>query len=367
MSLRRTELAPELAWLLEAAAGRSAPADRLDPGVVVALARHHRLAPHLDAVLAADLPPALRHPLHAARRRSRLRGLGQAAELARLSDGLARAGIAVMALKGPALAHLLWGDASRRDCRDLDLLVPPGQAGAALTWLADRGFAAETVWTGDHDIVLHRQRPRQIVELHVRLAGEPRLFALDAWGMATTISLAGTRLQTLALPAAVAYAAWHGSRHLWNRLGWLTDIQAALRHPGLDWREVLELAGALGIERHLALAAVLSRDLLQADLPPPLAARSRLLAEATRAAAVLAPAYGLPPVIDRDSIYRIGVLRTLRWQASLEPGLRAWLTLRHQFRVPDGDRRTFPLPAWAEPARPLLRLWRITRRAVGRR
>lgn len=356
----------ELVWLLGVVAGRVAPARDLDVPLLLKLVRHHRLAPHLDAALeaTADLPELLRHGLETARRRARLRGLWHSGELAGLAAGLSARGIDVMALKGPAMALLLHGDASRRDCHDLDLLVRPEQAAAALEALEARGFvlpsrgSAFHPGTTDHDLPLRHRGTGLIVEMHVRLVPEQRLFPLDPWGAATTVTLAGTPLRTLVPSAALVFAAAHGCRHLWNRLGWLTDIAAAVRSPEIDWDETCALAMRLGADRPLALAAVLARDLLGA-VPPPALTVARPLARAAASAAVLAPAFTAPPVTDREAIYRIGPLRVMLWEASQFHGIARWVALRRHFRVPDSDRRAVPLPRWLEPLRPALRMLRI--------
>ncbi len=368
LDLRR--LPRELVWLLGVVAGRVAPTQDLDTPLLLQLARHHRLAPHLDAALAttADLAAPLRHGLKAARRRARLRGLHHSAELAGIAAALHAEGIDVIALKGPAIAQLLHGDALRRDSRDLDLLVRPEQIAAALAVLEARDFmlpprrAGRDAWQVDHETPLRHRRTGLIVEMHVRLVPESRLFPLDPWSATTTISLAGTSLRTLALPAAVVFAASHGCRHLWNRLGWLTDIMAAVRHPQVDWNEALTLASRLGVERQMTLALVLARDLMGVE-PPPLASPRRL-AHAANSAAVLAPAFALPAVTDRKAIYRIGLLRVVLWEASQFRGAARWVALWRHFKVSDNDRGRVPLPSWQEPLRPLLRLLRIGRRLL---
>ncbi|MGH7233738.1 MAG: nucleotidyltransferase family protein, partial [Nitrospiraceae bacterium] len=57
-------------------------------------------------------------------------------------------------------------------------------------------------------------------------------------------------------------------KHLWQRLEWITSVAEVLRtHGRMDWRQVVDIAHALGSERMVLLGLALARDFLGADLP----------------------------------------------------------------------------------------------------
>jgi len=60
----------------------------------------------------------------------------------------------------------------------------------------------------------------------------------------------------------------HGTKHLWERLGWVTDIAELLRSgPRLEWVRLWKQAEASGSGRMLAVALGLAAELLDAPVP----------------------------------------------------------------------------------------------------
>jgi hypothetical protein len=60
----------------------------------------------------------------------------------------------------------------------------------------------------------------------------------------------------------------HGSRHGWERLGWVCDVAELVRiNPDFDWPIIIAQAHLLGCERALMLALWLARELLDAEIP----------------------------------------------------------------------------------------------------
>ncbi|MCZ2135342.1 MAG: nucleotidyltransferase family protein [Burkholderiales bacterium] len=103
------------------------------------------------ALLDALAPQLLRH-----RHRNRLIALAAIECLRRLDD----AGIDARWIKGAPLGKRLYGDALLRDVRDIDLLVSPAQASAAVQALHAAGYAADVALRcfGDpHYLASHRQ------------------------------------------------------------------------------------------------------------------------------------------------------------------------------------------------------------------
>src|SRR5439155_23765616 len=96
-------------------------------------ARRHRVASLLLAGLQACRSPELPAQVVAELRREAFaaakRSLAQTREIGRLSRLFGQSRIRVVALKGVVLSAQLYGDPTRRDPRDIDLLVDPDQIG----------------------------------------------------------------------------------------------------------------------------------------------------------------------------------------------------------------------------------------------
>jgi hypothetical protein len=60
----------------------------------------------------------------------------------------------------------------------------------------------------------------------------------------------------------------HGTKHLWQDLRWICDVDGLIQAPGeLDWGALLERARALGSERMLFLGLLLASDVLGTSIP----------------------------------------------------------------------------------------------------
>ncbi len=358
--LRRAGFATETRFLLDTIAAAldqrmPGPEPGLDWSVFFAALRHHLVIPLVGSTLASPgavaMPDQVRRDLTALRHQVMATNFALSAELVRLFRLFADQGLEVLALKGPALAVLLHGDPFRRCCRDIDLLVPQGTEPAVRALLAGEGYGrtADTVRMERNAVGLyHPNRPFPI-ELHTRMADADGLFPLARlrpFETAVDVEIAGTRIRTLNLEVALAYAAFHGANHHWSRLLWLADIAVAAQHPGIDWAVVAALAERTGTRRHLALAGRLSGALLGRSLPglPVLSRRDRVAIgriEAMMPAMLALP----PPDTDLVTIRKIGLFRVLWADILLHQRLGARLALLTLRTHPnDDDRAVVALP-----------------------
>jgi hypothetical protein len=235
-------------------------------------------------------PPALR----ARAMEVAARSLAQAVETARLQALLRADGIACLALKGAAVEKLAYGRLGLKDAWDIDLLVEPAAAPAALRRLDEAGYALVEpsglrtgqirVWVAlAKECELANRESGMRVELHWGLADGPVLLAgLSVTSPSQTVAIApGLALVTLAPEETFAHLCVHGALHGWSRLKWLADLAGILSHEGVDgverlYRRSLELGAGLCS----AQALLLCGRLLAMDLPDALEAelRSRPLA-----------------------------------------------------------------------------------------
>lgn len=377
-----------MAWLLDrlkpAPAGVPLPPDIADPAVqdaLFALIRHHRVAPALNPVqspaLSDDpsLPDAFRDRLLALRRRRRARLLQLAAHVGRICDALAAAGIPHVVLKGTAAGVLLHNGVGTRDCLDMDILVPRDRLPGLPAVLAPLGFTRSLGPEEGPDnphppssLTFHGDDPSAPLETHGELADDPRMFPLHRpFDGAIELRIGSHGIRSLSREAAVVYAAFHGWKHYWERLVWLTDLAAAARHPAMDWNRAVDLARALGCERHLALGMLLARDLLGAPMPEPLAAHRALLQSVAPLAGAVAPLVtACPPLENGVAQYRLGLSKAVGWDLWMHSRVGArWAALNRHLRPTADDRKIIHLPHPLYPLYYGVRIGRLLARTLA--
>ncbi|HLO78205.1 MAG TPA: nucleotidyltransferase family protein [Magnetospirillum sp.] len=342
--------------------------DGLDWNSFAACAAHHRLVLRLPAPEMLGAPEAVRTRLHAMRQRAAGHNLLLHHALAEITAAFRRENVPIMAIKGPAFAALLFAEPLTREARDLDFLVHRQDAARATEILAALGYAPSPTRTEPECLEFTHGANWPRVELHTALASDDRLLPaaiLRPFERSTTVTVGGEAISTLAAEAAVVFAAVHGCRHMWARLFWLADVAVAVRKGQVDWNAAFALARQLDVERQLALALVMARDCLSAPLPDAATADAALLAWAEAAAAPLHCVLTTPPLTDRQAIYRIGLVRSLVWSASLytrPAGRRA--VLAGALAATEDDRRLISLPAALGWLYPLIRPFRILMRRL---
>jgi hypothetical protein len=269
----------------EAARVRRLAAGETDWECLFELARRHRLVPFLHRHLRdAPLPPAAAAELRALHREGVHRGLGMAAELRRLMDVLAAAGVDALAYKGPALAMRAYGELGMRSFADLDLLVRPDDVPRAIEALSVEGYLPAAAFSpaqercfrrvdGDYPLV-HRETG-VLVELHARVSSERFCMPISTEALlrrSIAVALGGGTVRTLGDDDLLVVLAAHGAKHRWKRLEWVAALAELLRAGRGDVRAALTLAAELRARRTLLLGLSLARRLLGAPLPPAAAA-----------------------------------------------------------------------------------------------
>ena len=260
------------------ALAKSAP----DWGALLNAAAEHHLMPlfcrNLEANAGEAVPPSWRQRFGEEFLRNSCRNLALTAELFRVLEALESQGVCATPYKGPVLAAQAYGDAALRQFSDLDIIVPQRQIVAAHSALLGLGFRA---LISDLEIsdtfreipgqYAYRKEPETLVELHTEftLRYFPRRLDLgELRERRERVRVAGRQVLTFSLEDTLLLLSVHGSKHLWERLGWIADIAALTRawRP-LDWAAVLERAERWGIQRMVLLGAGLAARLFHAPLP----------------------------------------------------------------------------------------------------
>lgn len=286
-------LAPEMALLLaclvwprtEAALARvAARAADVNWERFLSLAARHRVFPlaaqglrAAGVMMPAETSAALEHSAA----RIGLLELSQAAELARLLDGFAAAGLRPIVLKGVPLSLRAFGTLGLRHCRDIDLLVSPAKLTACCSVLEACGYARREPPPGTpdaalrrycrhrKDMVFHHRQLSHIVELHWRLFDNSCLLPLTGDESCGKVPIS-PRCAASILPEMLEllFLCVHGAEHGWSRLKWLADLSALLA-PLEDaaMLRLYEAGRAARVGRAAALALMLCGNLLGLPIP----------------------------------------------------------------------------------------------------
>lgn len=193
------------------------------------------------------------------------------------------ADIPILPFKGPLLSIQAYGDPALRMYGDLDLLVQPKHLDEAIRLLQKNGFEPITSvsWLKKSNWYISREKDvhfvdadgRTVLELHWKLSGSH--FGLPKemnrlWDRLESIAAAGTRLPNLSFNDLLIYLCLHGSRHSWERFGWICDIYHLLAsREGIDWASIYADSKSLGCENVVALGLKLVNEFFGNEIPEP--------------------------------------------------------------------------------------------------
>jgi hypothetical protein len=354
----------------------------IDWATFYTLVDRHRLLPtvyrNLSTHALASVPPTVLAGLKERAELNRQRILHQLAELGRISKPFEVEGIQLCALKGPLLAQSLFGDASLRTSKDIDLLVHPQAVMQAEALLLACGYQRSSPgmpltprqwriyqqrWR--HFVYYHPQRQVQI-ELHWALTSTNLVPVQELRQMLSrtqSIALTGASLDVLSeddLPVSLLI---HGSMHSWFRLKLLVDFVVWMRQPvDPDWDGLKTRMGDLGLQRLLAQGVLLANWLF--TVPIPETVQSLITAEpAAQHLADRSLKFILNEGIRDEEIGRVfGFMNILYWM-KLKKGLRyKWKALiKYIFDSPK-DWMDLPLPDTLYPLYWLLRPFLLLKR-----
>ena len=267
----RSLLRQDLAWDLVVA-------DAKAQGVLPLLTRN------LSRLGFPGVPAKVRAELEAAYQRNALRNALLARELSRLLELFGSAGVPVIPLKGVALAESLYGDPGLRVCSDLDVLVPRHLVREAFGLLLAHGYEREDrypVQLGDVDFLVRnsmeygfRSSPPAfpyLLELHWDIAWRWRADAAmvdDIWADARPQVFDGVQVLAMSAEWELLYLAVHASRHRWQGVKWLADINEVCLRGRVDWDIVTNTARRFGLEGALQITLSACETLFGTPVPP---------------------------------------------------------------------------------------------------
>ena len=242
------------------------------------LARAHGVRPQLIGTLSAldwkGVPSEARRSLMEFARLHKARSLFFADQLLEVADKFAERTIRFATFKGPSLAATLYGDLSRREYNDIDLIVDKERIKEAQAALAPLGYRPVYPSSAFRDAFLSYQRQSALVredhllaiDLHWAFTSTQVPFPVtpaEIWRNLDNIQLGGQSIPTLGQGDLALFLAGHGTKEGWRCLGWVCDFAMLIeKHPDLDWCDLLGRARQKRCGRTLLLDCQLAAQLL---------------------------------------------------------------------------------------------------------
>jgi hypothetical protein len=249
------------------------------------------LAEHLTAV-ARDLVPqdvlrdlAERQALIAAN------ALGTLRETSLVIRTLQANGVRALAFKGPALSHLVYGDAGKRACVDLDVVIRPADRARAIIVLRDLGYAlagdvtmseARVIYAGLGQLPMRRRDEGNEwrLDLHWRFTTDHLRWTLpveDVIARSIAVTIGAVGLPFPSAEDALLLQLLRSARHGFDSLEALLVVRTQFAQQTVDARLLLDRATSVGGRRAFLVGCGLAQRLLDADLPEPI--RSAMVAD----------------------------------------------------------------------------------------
>lgn len=238
------------------------------------LVHHHRCQPIIYLKL-KDMPQTIVpleviQALQQTYTKNTFKMLQLSGEMEQISKLFAENEIKTLFLKGPALAHHLYGDISLRTSKDLDVLVRETDLDKVDALLLASGYVKGgapfllngTKRKSHHVEYVHSQKKIQI-EIHWRLHNPPvKEPSFDElWQRKSRSALTSSPVFFLGEEDLFLHLVVHGARHGWFRLRWLVDMDKVFQKK-LDYQQVKVLMKKLGYAHLVGQAMILSSQLL---------------------------------------------------------------------------------------------------------
>ncbi len=207
------------------------------------------------------------------------RNILMSAELIRIMKLLERNNIKALAFKGPTLSQIAYGDITLRQFGDLDILIKKENLNEIDLILKKSNYQRvlqltkkeEALWIKyAHDIGFYHPNKNIMLELHWKMMLEQhpiQLNNINFFDKIQQIELNRNLIATFSTENLLIYLCIHGSKHLYERLEWVIDIDRLIRNNKVDWNIMNSLTNDRNYSKMLYLGLEISYSLFMTPLP----------------------------------------------------------------------------------------------------
>ena len=201
------------------------------------------------------------------------------AELLRIMKLFKENNIEALAFKGPTLAQMAYGDITLRQYSDLDIFVKESQKQKVVSLLLKNGYAdildfipeQKILWYSNaKEINLYHSEKSIYIDLQWLLFDKnyPLHYHYDTlWEKTSTVKLNNHHISIFSPENLLIYLSIHGAKHLFERIGWIKDIDLFLRTQSINWHQVDRHMKHSDFKRMFLLGLYLSKELFNTPIP----------------------------------------------------------------------------------------------------
>ena len=197
-------------------------------------------------------------------------------ELIKIMKILEENDIKAIAFKGPTLAQLAYGDITLRQYADLDVLVEKEEIFKIENLLKNKYKRAlkitssqeDTWFKYAHDLGLIHENGVNI-EVHWLMfdSNHPiNLSKIDFFKESVKTKINNVNINTISNEKFLVYLCIHGSKHLYERIEWVCDIDRFIKTQKIDWNKVEDIIENDNSKRFFLLGLFLTKFLFNTNL-----------------------------------------------------------------------------------------------------
>lgn len=182
--------------------------------------------------------------------------------------------------KGPILSNVAYGNVISRQYVDLDILILDNKELLNVyKLLTNNGFTTEVdiaLMTNEiyikkgSDIQFYNIKNNILIEIHWQLfRNELSKYNFDKLIYTNIIieKLNYQEIEILSNEFKLVYLCSHGTKHIWERIEWIIDIDKLIKNTQINWKLVENIAKETNSSKMLKLGLLLTNKLFQTEIP----------------------------------------------------------------------------------------------------
>lgn len=170
-------------------------------------------------------------------------------ELLNVSKLLEENGINAISFKGPVLSQMAYGDVVSRQYCDLDILVEKKDLKKTINLLLENDYinilpleiiSNEICLEVIKDFTIVNEKSKTNIEIHWNLFESKYDLTFKNLGDIEFINILinQNEIKTISKEILLVYLCFHGSKHAWERIEWISDIDRFIRNNQIDFSNI---------------------------------------------------------------------------------------------------------------------------------
>lgn len=172
-------------------------------------------------------------------------------ELLKVTKFLEENGIEAISFKGPVLSQMAYGDVVSRQYCDLDILINKNDLLRTVNLFLENNYinilpleiiSNNICLNTIKDFTVENKTSKLNIEIHWNLFETKYDLAFRKLDIlkSSNILINQNKIRTISNETLLIYLCLHGSKHAWERIEWISDIDRFIRNNELDFSEIDE-------------------------------------------------------------------------------------------------------------------------------